>query len=391
MTFVGCLGRISWERSNVWEVGRMKIQVGKHSETHFYVRIPYQEKLISRIRRIPGSEWSQKEKLWLIPLQESSVSPFLKLFSKKYIHIEPDLMKHDLFQDSGLPQNDDDIKEGMQSRADLLQQFRDLMKLRGYSRHTQKSYYSKVQQFLTKHPSPLSEISNQEIKHYLLELLQTQHSEASVSQTVSALKIFFTKICGRSDAVDGIPRPKKEKKLPDILSREEVIRLLQTLTNPKHKTILYLVYSSGLRVGEVVRLKVNDIDRERELIHVRQAKGKKDRYTLLSHTALKVLEEYARQERLQTWLFPSTGRNKHMTERSVQKIFEKAREAAKLRKKVSVHSLRHSFATHLLEAGTDLRYIQELLGHQSSKTTEIYTHVTSMRKIKSPLDLPDDA
>lgn len=169
---------------------------------------------------------------------------------------------------------------------------------------------------------------------------------------------------------------------------EEVKKVLAQVQNIKHKAILYLTYSSGLRIGEVVRLKPEDIDQERSIVKVRQGKGRKDRFTILSETAYTMLKEYTNLTHPQKWLFPGQTSGSHLTERSVQKVFEQAVQRSSLSRKVSVHVLRHSFATHLLEAGTDLRYIQELLGHQSSKTTERYTHVTvkDARRIKSPLD-----
>ena len=163
-------------------------------------------------------------------------------------------------------------------------------------------------------------------------------------------------------------------------------------TNPsvniKHKAILMLIYSAGLRVSEVVKLKPQDIDSQRKLVHIGNAKGRKDRYTLLSGIALETLRNYWGKYKPKKWLFQSQDKEKHITTRTVQRIFESACKKAGIRKEVSVHSLRHSFATHLLEQGTDLRYIQELLGHKSSKTTEIYTHVSNrdLKKIKSPLD-----
>ena len=153
--------------------------------------------------------------------------------------------------------------------------------------------------------------------------------------------------------------------------------------------ILMLAYSGGLRVGEVVRLKPEDIHTNRKLIHVRASKGRKDRYTLLSDVALETLREYWKREKPKKWLFPSWNKEKHITGRTVQKIFRNACKKAGIMKNVSVHSLRHSFATHLLESGIDLRYIQELLGHKSSKTSEIYTHVSTKNfsAIKNPLDI----
>jgi site-specific recombinase XerD len=185
-----------------------------------------------------------------------------------------------------------------------------------------------------------------------------------------------------------IKRPKKDKKLPVVLSQKEVFRILSLVTNIKHRTILMLIYSGGLRIGEAVKLRVEDIDPERKLIYIKSAKGRKDRYTILSDVALKTAQKYFDLYKPQRWLFPGSRPDKHITTRTVQAIFEDACKNAGITKDVSPHSLRHSFATHLLESGIDLRYIQELLGHKSSKTTERYTHVSNkdLSKIKSPLD-----
>ncbi|ERI92174.1 site-specific recombinase, phage integrase family [Clostridiales bacterium oral taxon 876 str. F0540] len=208
------------------------------------------------------------------------------------------------------------------------------------------------------------------------------------SQSISSIKFLFTVVLKRNINEVQLYRPKKDKKLPEVLSYQEVSKILEKTINLKHRAILFLVYSAGLRVGEVVNLKISDIDSDRMLIHVKQGKGKKDRYTVLSQIALDELRIYAKKYRPEDWLFEGGDGKGHLTERSVQKIFDKACIAAGIKKDVSVHTLRHSFATHLLEGGTDLRYIQELLGHSSSKTTEIYTHVTekSITQIQSPLD-----
>ena len=174
-----------------------------------------------------------------------------------------------------------------------------------------------------------------------------------------------------------------------------MIRIFESVNNIKHKAILMLAYSAGLRVSEVVKLRVQDIDTERKMIFIKAAKGRKDRYTVLSEVALRVLREYWKAYQPKNWLFPGARQNSHLTTRTVEKILEDASQKAGIAKHVTVHTLRHSFATHLLEGGTDLRYIQELLGtpvcrqaDKSSKTTEIYTHVSNkdLRKIKSPLD-----
>ncbi len=202
------------------------------------------------------------------------------------------------------------------------------------------------------------------------------------------MKFLYDYVLNAPKAVGKLPRPRKEKKLPIVLGREDVRRIFESVNNIKHKAILMLAYSAGLRVSEVVRLKVQDIDAKRNMIHIKGAKGRKDRYTILSKVALEVLREYWRVYQPKDWLFPGPKQNSHLSTRTVEKILEDASQKAGIAKHVTVHTLRHSFATHLLEGGTDLRYIQELLGHKSSKTTEIYTHVSQrdIGRIKSPLD-----
>lgn len=187
-----------------------------------------------------------------------------------------------------------------------------------------------------------------------------------------------------------IERPRKETYLPEVLSEEEVTAILKSIINLKHKALIMTIYSGGLRISELINLKVKDIDSDRMNIRVAQSKGKKDRYTLLSKKTLLTLRQYFKEFKPKEWLFEGEGGGPY-TDSSIYQIFKKALASAKIKKKVSIHSLRHSFATHLLENGTDLRYIQNLLGHSSSKTTEIYTHITNkgFDQIKNPLDKLD--
>jgi len=215
-----------------------------------------------------------------------------------------------------------------------------------------------------------------------------QLASATVNQVFNALRFLYVDLYKMPFKIGNIPRPKKDKQLPVILSREEVMSILGNIENHKHKALLMLIYSAGLRVGEVVRLRISDIDSDRKLIYLKSAKGKKDRYSLLSDTALENLRIYYRMYKPKNYLFEGFKENEHLSERSVQEVFKRAVRQAGIRKHVTVHSLRHSFATHLLESGVDLRYIQEVLGHASSKTTEIYTHVSHQKlgQIINPLD-----
>ncbi|MER3317455.1 MAG: tyrosine-type recombinase/integrase [Allomuricauda sp.] len=206
------------------------------------------------------------------------------------------------------------------------------------------------------------------------------------NQCINGIKKYFRFKNMDIDTLDLI-RPKKEKKLPVVLSMEEVRLIIDETLNLKHKTLLSLVYSGGLRIGEAINLKVDDIDSKRMLIHIKGAKGKKDRYTLLSNNFLETLRSYYRQYKPKYYLFEGQNSPTYSTS-SAQWILKNAVIKSGIRKKVTLHTLRHSFATHLLENGTDIRYIQELLGHSSPKTTMIYTHVTenSIKNISNPFD-----
>ena len=212
-------------------------------------------------------------------------------------------------------------------------------------------------------------------------------ASSTQNQAINAIKFYYEQLKGETRKRYSLERPLKEKKLPEVLSEEEVAAILRSSENIKHKTMLYLIYSAGLRRSELINLTPQDIDSKRNVIVVRGGKGKKDRQTLLSKTVLVMLREYFKAYRPQKWLFEGE-RGKLYSESSLQKVFMAALAKSGVKKKATLHTLRHSFATHLLEHGTDLRYIQALLGHNSSRTTEIYTHVTrkGFDKIKSPLD-----
>lgn len=264
-----------------------------------------------------------------------------------------------------------------------------VMKLKNYSKNTMKNYLSHVRNLLHYYERDVDDISHDDITDYLLYLLEERCCSASyVNQAISAIQLLYVGVLGRASVVVSLPRPKKEKKLPEILSKDEVLRILESVYNLKHKAMLTLAYSAGLRVGEVAAMTIKDIDSKRMLIHVKQGKGRKDRYTLLSKNTLLLLREYVRMYRPREWLFEGQQPNNHISERTIQRVFEEACKRAGIKKDVSIHTLRHSFATHLLEGGVDIRYIQNLLGHCDCKTTQIYTHVSKryISGITSPLD-----
>jgi site-specific recombinase XerD len=236
------------------------------------------------------------------------------------------------------------------------------------------------------------QMNSADIKNYLAYLDGTRDLAASsMNLAISALKFFYRNVIKR-DIIDEQHRPRQDKKLPGVLSRTEVKHLLDNELNPKHRLLLMLVYSSGLRVSEVVALKKNHIDFSRKTILISSGKGRKDRYTLLSDRAADFLEEYCSMYKISTWIFPGQNPAQHLSIRTAQTVFENALNKAQITKSASIHSLRHTFATHLLESGTDIRYIQDLLGHSSLRTTERYTHVArrSVLRIQSPLDKLND-
>jgi site-specific recombinase XerD len=271
----------------------------------------------------------------------------------------------------------------------LREQMRADLELKGLSPKTQKIYLSQVRSFALYYNRSPEQLGEREIKEYLLHLIREKKASSSlVNQCYSALKFLYEKTLKRKWIMEEIPRTKISKKLPVILNREEVEALFSVTNNLKHRAILMLIYSSGLRISEAAHLKLSDIDSKRMMLGIRQGKGGKDRCTILSNIALQVLRRYWCQYRPQEWLFPGKFPDKPISERSIQKIFKKAKDLAGITKPATVHTLRHSFATHLLEGGTDLHHIQLLLGHSSPKTTTVYLHVSQrdLTRIVSPLD-----
>jgi site-specific recombinase XerD len=263
------------------------------------------------------------------------------------------------------------------------------MQLRGLSPHTQAAYLMRVTlfaRFCNKHPDHLGE---KEIREYLLHLVNEKHaSYGVVTQTYFALRFLYKITMKRPWDVEQIPCLKKPERLPVILDKEEVKRLFAATANLKHRTMLMLAYSAGLRVSEVARLKISDIDTARMTVRVQQGKGKKDRYTILSKVALETFIAYLRRFRPTAWLFPGMIPGRPITRDSIGLVIKAARARAAITKPVTMHSLRHACATHLIEEGTDLHRVQLLLGHKSPRTTALYLHVSRkhLSEIRSPLD-----
>lgn len=269
------------------------------------------------------------------------------------------------------------------------QNFKAQLILRGLSQSTFRSYTGEFYKLLgLLKQRPVSTLEKKNVLAYLLWLIQEQgYSECHVNHAVNAIKFYFEKVEGRGREFYDLPRPKKPKKLPGVLAEEEVADLIKKTENLKHRALLMAAYSAGLRVSELVNLTIEDIDSKRMVMQLRDAKGKKDRVVPLSHRLLDTLREYYKAFRPKYYLFEGEQGGAY-SPRSAQAVLKEAKERAGIRKKGSVHLLRHSFATHLLESGTDIRYIQALLGHNSVQTTMRYTHVSRPKtdSIQSPLD-----
>ncbi|MDQ5938499.1 MAG: Integrase [Patescibacteria group bacterium] len=260
--------------------------------------------------------------------------------------------------------------------------------IRGLSRRTIQSYLSHNQRFLDFTGKSARAAGSQDVKNYLLYLKSQNYTNTSLNQVISALKFYYGQLLRRK-LFFSIRRPKKEKFLPTVLTKAEIIKIINCAHNLKHKLLLSLLYGSGLRVSEVVKIKINHLDLVSKSLLVKDAKGQKDRLTLLSGISIKLLNVYLpKLPSEQKYLFSGQSGESQLSQRSAQKIFEHALEESGVKKDATCHSLRHSFATHLLEGGVDIRHIQKLLGHQNIKTTEIYTHVARnfFNNIKSPLD-----
>lgn len=346
--------------------------------------------LLSVVKGFPGARWSNKMKCWHIPDSSDVITLLLKAFYKK-AYIDYSTLKH---EKKAAPVREEAIPAILPLQSDedkvKLEEFRKWMIHRRYSDSTINTYTGMLGQFLRFiRPKESSEISSDDMVRFVNEyIIPRGLSYTFQNQVISAAKLFFSHFYKSDLDVETFRRPRREHRLPNVLSKEEVKAILQAPSNLKHKTMLSLIYACGLRRSELLNLKPVDIDRNRGILLIKQSKGKKDRITPISDKIIKLLEDYYLSCRPIKWLFEGQVKGEQYSASSMQKVLREACDKAGIQKPVTLHWLRHSYATHLLESGTDLRFIQELLGHSSSKTTEIYTHVSikSIQNIKSPFD-----
>jgi len=344
----------------------------------------YHAGLIKQIKKIPQVTFSKTHRCWYIPQRPHLLDEILSVLKNqaavRYHELKADI-KEEFKKDETSAAN-----EEMKTMLRLMEQ---KMHLKGYSPSTAKTYLDQFKRFLLFYrPHQPSELSEAEIRNYLLYLVEKKKvSRSAQNQAINAIKFFYEVVLKQERKVYYLERPMREFRLPSVLSQEEVLSLFKVTQNLKHKTMLMLIYSAGLRRGEMLRMRVGDIDFNRGTVLVKASKGRKDRQSILAQMLVPYLKKYLSEYKPAYWLFEGEKGGQY-SERSIQQVLINAKKKAGIIKEATLHTLRHSFATHLLESGTSTRYIQVLLGHESSKTTEIYTHVSrfALDKIRSPLD-----
>ena len=344
--------------------------LGEHRQQKvIFIQFQKNPESITEIKQLVGSHWSQTNKMWYVP----NVSEYrLKFGLEETVMFSKNV-----------------ISKVSENNFNELERLINQLKLKGYSPNTIRSYSSEFLQFLYFiKEKEVNLCASEEVRNFLLYCIdELKLQENTLHSRINGIKFYFEQVLYQSKIFLEIPRPKKQLKLPKALNIIEVRKIFEQTANIKHNTILKLCYGMGLRLSEITNIKICDIDSQTMQVFIERGKGKKDRYVNLPYSILDQLREYYKQYKPKEYLFEGQYGGKYST-RSIQLIFKEALKKANIQKSLGVHSLRHSFATHLLENGTDIRFIKDLLGHNDIKTTFIYTHVTdkSLRKIVSPLD-----
>lgn len=360
----------------------LKHRGGNHIALYF----DYNKELISHLKKIEGLRWSSTNRCWYI---ENKPANLRNIFSVCRGIASFD--KTDFFSkaDNKIKEEEKTIKKPKAIVRKIPEQFTKLLIRKRYSKNTIRVYTHFFGEFINHFPDlEIDEITEEHIRSFQDYLVSVKKvSSSTQNQAINAIKFYYEKVLGGMRKTYQIERPIKEHKLPDILSKEEVASMIKLTRNLKHKCLIAVIYSCGLRRNEVINLKLTDIDSKRMLIKVRAAKGKKDRYVQLANSTLELLRKYYKNDKPEIWVFEGLNKRQYSATSIVNDVKNAARRA-QIVKRVYPHILRHSFATHNLENGIDLRYIQEWLGHASTKTTERYTHVSekNFRNFKNPID-----
>ena len=355
--------------------------VTQQRKTWVWLALPYLPKLLPRVRSLTGVQWNASQRVWQFPY-DSEVYKAMKDFLENKVTLDCQEADSQIAE----------LEARAQSEAAHQMEFSQLdawMRSQRYSLQTIKAYMDSLRVLARWFsPVPLHQIHAEDLIKFNIEyILAKGYSATYQNQMINAFKLYLKRFGHPQMHLDQIHRPRRAFRLPHVLSKQEVKQILESLINRKHRAMLSLIYACGLRRSEVLNLRPSDIQSDRGLLFVGNAKGAKDRVVPLSSKLLVQLRDYYRDYRPKVFLFEGQGGGKY-SPKSLQLVFRHALEKAGIHKPATLHWLRHSYATHLLESGTDIRYIQELLGHSSSRTTELYTHVSNrqLQQIRSPFD-----
>ncbi len=355
------------------------------------VKFKYEPAIFNLLKKIEGGRWSNTHKAWLLDHDQNTVDKVCKLLNEgNTITFKNELNKSEKLKTHNELQACHTLANLNEEAKLKLKEFESWMRSKRYSDSTIDTYTDALRTFLRFYAGKtIAEITNTDVVIFNNEyILKNKFSASYQNQVVNAIKLFFRTIENKLVETEKVHRPKREKLLPNVLGKEEVKELLNKTVNLKHKAMLSLIYACGLRCGELLKLKPEHLDLKRNLLIIKQAKGRKDRITPLSGKILELLKDYYKNYEPKIYVFEGQVAGTMYDERSLQQVLKTNLQKTGIKKPVTLHWLRHSYATNLLENGTDLRYIQELLGHSSSRTTEIYTHVSTnnLQKIISPFD-----
>jgi len=361
------------------EMKQVKISLVKFKNADYLkVTFWYDQDIITLVRKIPGVFWHKEDRAWYLADTNKNRERIGGIFRSK-----------ERIQLTGADISSEKALRYSTYAEDQSSDFRNYLIQRRYSEKTIILYVKAVRDFVNWIEKPVNEVVNEDIQNYnLREIVNKKYSLSYQNQVISALKLYFAKIDMRLIRIEEVERPRREKRLPVVLNKVEIAELFEVIRNMKHRTMLILVYACGLRRSELLNLVPGDIDSVAGRLLIRCGKGKKDRVVPISEKTIQILREYYKAYRPKVWLFEGEIPGKKYSESSIHKVFQNAKRAAGILKPATLHSLRHSFATHLMDSGYDTRLIQVLLGHSSSKTTELYTHVSlrTLHTVRSPFD-----